>query len=191
MHFTRKEIDSSRAIHAFLKTHEDVTPAELVTLIKDFVSEFDLSEEEILEAIKTYTASLTQSGDMEMSEEEGFTLFDTVASEEDFTEAFASGEMIREMISICDEEYLGARDNTKEFLAIKLTALFAEWDRDGEFTDQIKGCAFFEKETWQQVYVSGIRLKNKEVSQKLNKSEANLTQIWKRFQKKLQERLEI
>ena len=190
MHFTRKEIESSRAIHAFLKTHEDVTPKELVTLVKDFVSEFDLSEEEILEAIKTYTSSLTQSGDMEVTDEDGFTLFDMVASEDDFTESFASGEMIAQMISISEEEYLEARENTKEYLAVKLTGLFAEWDRDGEFTDQIKASAFFDPEIWHRVYVEGIKLKNKDISQNLNKSEANLTQTWKRFQKKLQSRLE-
>lgn len=189
MHFTRKEIDNSRAVHAFLSSHEDVTPAELVTMLSSFADQFDMNEEELAKAVQTYTASFAQSGDAEVSDEERFTLFDTIAEQGDFTDRFADHESIRRLIDVCERCFEEQREGSKEFLSIMLTSLFADWDADGEHTDYIRSKSFFLEGVYEQVCRTGSPPKNKDLSVALQKSEANLTQIWKRFQKKLREEL--
>lgn len=187
MHFSQKEIDNSRAVHAFLSTHDDVSPTELVSMLSQYADAFEMTKEEILDAVQTYSASLTQSGDMELSEEEGYTLFDTLTANSDFTEEIGSREQIRWLIDLCEQCYEDSRGGTKEYLSMKLTSDFADWDQNGDFTEYIRSKSFFHEPTFDAVYYSGKKLKNKEISQMLNKSEANLTQTWKRFQQKLQE----
>lgn len=187
MHFTRSEIDASRAIYAFLNTHPDVS-LELETLLKEYSEEIGLSEEALREAIKTYASSLVESGDAELSSEEGFTLFDMTASGTDFTESIADREHAEYLIELCDQEYVTSREGTKKFLSIKLSALFAEIDRSGDFVELVKAKHFYNQEIYEMVFISGKKLQNKEISVMLGKSEPNLTMTWQRFQKKLRNR---
>ena len=189
IHYTRKEMEHSRAIHTFLQKHEELSSSDLITVLKDYVSEFDMSAEELAEAITTYTLSVTQSGDMELQEEEGFTLFDTISSGQDFTEEIISEETIQMLLELLETEYLGAGDKTKDCLSIILTNLCADWDRNGAYAELICSKAFYDSRTYETVLCSGKKLMNKEISKMTGKSEANLTQIWRRFQKKLKERM--
>lgn len=187
MHFTRKEIDNSRAVHAFLSSHEDVTPAELVTMLSSYANQFDMDEEELKKAVQTYTSSYTQSGDAEVSDEEFYTLFDMIAEQGDFTDRFADEDSIRRLMDVFERCFEEQREGSKEFLSIMLTSLLADWDADGEHTEYIKSKSFFMEDVYEQVCRMGRPLKKKELSKTLDKSEANLAQIWKRFQNKLWE----
>lgn len=190
IHFTQKEKDQSKAIHDFLSKHENLSVNEFAALISQYADQFDMDEDELAEALRTYLASMAKSGNAEMADEEGYTLFDTLAGDGDFTEEYMSNDMVRSMIQVCDQCYEEAREGTKEFLAIKLTALFTEWDRHEEFAEDYQAASFFHQKTHDYVYASGKKLKNKEISTLLNKSEANLTQTWKRFQEKLRTALQ-
>ena len=187
IHFSRREKSAFARINHFLKKHPEMEPDKILTLLDDFTEELGLNMEETREAILVYRNSLSDSGNAILSHSEDFSmsLFDTLYSSYDFTEEIDTKESVRQWLDRCEEEYLKARKGTRELLAMKLTSLLTVWDRNGEFTEEIRKKAFFHEETYEYVSRTGKKISNVKLGELLNKSGPNITQIWNRFMEKL------
>ncbi|MBQ9030884.1 MAG: hypothetical protein IJ106_05455 [Parasporobacterium sp.] len=187
IHFSRTEKAASRAVLKYLETHPEVDPDRMLQVLDSCTRELGMTHEELKTAVEIYKHSVSRSGDAPVSAEDAsLTLFDTLKDRGEFTETVLSRESIREFLEHCEQAYLESREGTRRLLAIKLTSLLVHWDQEGEYAEEIRRRVFFDKETRDRVILQGSEIRNKEISRLLGKSEANLTQIWKRFLERLE-----
>lgn len=191
LHLSRGERMASGKIYNYLKHHPGVREEELILLLDQYADVLGMTAEELKHALSVYKACQVESGDAPVGDEDSAgTRFDTIRDEgADFVEGFIAGDQAKRILDILEEVYRKANKGSQELLAIKLTNAIAA-DQQEELEEYVRSKSFFHEKTWLYVSASGTALKNKQISQITGRSEANVTQIWKRFEAKLRVSLE-
>ena len=191
IHLSRAERTASGKICNYLKNHPGVNEDDLINLLDQYTDALGMTREELKQAVRIYRDSQAEFGDAPAgNEDSGGTRFDSIADTgANFVELLISSDRARQIIDILEEEYLASRDSAKELLAMKLTSSITA-DGQEELIGYIRDKAFFHEKAWLYGQQSGAVLKNKQISQIIGKSEANITQTWKRFEDRLRKRLQ-
>ena len=184
--FSRSETALSGKICNYLKHHPEVNEDQLILLVEQYASDLAMTPEELKKAVQIYRSSQAEYGDAPAGQEdESGTRFDRIADHQsEFVETLISGEQAKTIIDLLEQVYLSSGKAAREVTSIKLTSAITG-DGQEELIDYIRDKAFFHEKTWRYVSESGAILKNRQISQIIHKSEANITQIWKRFEEKV------
>lgn len=178
---SEKEKRKSKEVFKFIKHYGNVSREALLEFVTEFAEQIDMTAEELLEEIKIREKPLVVSEDVDYSGEgNSFSLLESFARGRSITEEIISVEEVRNTIEQCEIAYLKSRKKTQKIISVKLTSIIAEHDWL-ELYKEIRGKAFFDEEIYWMVKNSGKRLTNRTISQLLNLTEPNLTQIWKRY----------
>lgn len=191
LHLTRSERLAALKVCRYLDTHPGVCLEDLIQLLDYHAANMGMTGEELKHAVLVYRACQVESGDAPIGDgDSSGTRFDMVRDEgAEFVDLLIAGSQVLRILELIEEEYLKSTVPSKEFLSIKLTSALAFAVQD-DLEDEIRNKRFFHEKTWLYVSASGKSLKNKEIGKLINKSEANITQIWKRFTERLRNRLQ-